>query len=99
VWQYVIPHFNAFLKELELSPKDRKDAEGKAERIAHSLFAKYYPGRLVFDPSCYIKVGSYGKGTAAACDTDLDMLFLLRLKCSIASTSFSATSNRSCSRR
>jgi hypothetical protein len=77
VWQYVIPHFNAFLKQLELSPEDRKDADGKADRIARSLSAKYYPGRLVFDPSCYIKVGSYGKDTAAACDTDLDMLFLL----------------------
>jgi hypothetical protein len=72
-----IPHFNSFLKKLELSPEDRKDADSKAERIARSIFAKYYPDRLVFDPYCYVKVGSYGKDTAAACDTDLDMLFLL----------------------
>jgi SMODS domain-containing protein len=77
VWQYVIPHFDAFLKQLELTPEDRKDAEGKAERIARSLYAKYYPSRLIFDSSCYLKVGSYGKDTAAACDTDLDMLFVL----------------------
>ncbi len=76
MWNYVIPHFDGFLKKLELSADDRKDAEGKAERIARSLYAKYYPNRS-FDPTCYIKVGSYGKDTAAAADTDLDMLFIL----------------------
>lgn len=77
MWQYVIPHFDAFLKQLELPPEDRRDADGKAERVARSLYAKYYPSRLLFDPSCYLKVGSYGKDTAATCDTDLDMLFIL----------------------
>src|ERR1019366_4843688 len=77
MWNYVIPHFERFLKELELSVDDRKDADGKAERVARSLFAKYYPNRLIFDPSCYMKVGSYGKDTACAADTDLDMLFIL----------------------
>ena len=43
VWDFVIPNFERFLKELDLSPADRKDADSKAERIARSLFAKYYP--------------------------------------------------------
>lgn len=77
MWNYVIPHFNTFLNELELSADDRKDADGKAERVARSLFAKYYPNRLMFDPNCYMKVGSYGKNTACASDTDLDLLFIL----------------------
>jgi hypothetical protein len=47
------------------------DAEGKAERIARSLFAKYYPNQA-FDASSYVKVGSYSKGTAARPRTDLD---------------------------
>jgi hypothetical protein len=77
VWNFVIPHFERFLKELELSADDCKDADGKADRVARALFAKYYPNRLIFDPSCYMKVGSYGKDTACAADTDLDMLFIL----------------------
>ena len=77
MWNFVISHFERFLKNLELSADDRKDADSKAERIARSLFTKYYHNRLIFDPSCYMKVGSYGKGTACAADTDLDMLFIL----------------------
>lgn len=77
MWNFVIPHFEHFLKELELSADDRENADGKAERIARSLFTKYYPNRLIFDPSCYMKVGSYGKDTACAADTDLDVLFIL----------------------
>jgi hypothetical protein len=77
MWIHVIPHFNRFLEALELSADDRKDADGKAERIAKSLFAKYYPDRLVFDPNCYIKVGSYGKDCGSSNHSDLDMLFVL----------------------
>jgi Second Messenger Oligonucleotide or Dinucleotide Synthetase domain len=77
VWNYVISHFDSFLKELELSTDDRKDADGKAERIARSLFAKYYPNKLVFDSSCYVKVGSYGKDCGSSNHSDLDMLFIL----------------------
>jgi hypothetical protein len=76
LWAHVIRHFQQFLGELELKNPERLDAEGKAERIAKSLFAKYYPNQ-VFNPSCYVKVGSYGKGTATRPRTDLDMLFVL----------------------
>ncbi len=76
LWKYVIPHFEQFLAELDLKPAERLDAEGKAERIARSLFAKYYPNQ-VFTPACYTIVGSYGKGTATKPRTDLDMLFVL----------------------
>ena len=39
------------------------DAMGKAERVAKSLHTEYYPGQE-FDASCYIRAGSFGKGTA-----------------------------------
>lgn len=76
MWRYVIPHFEQFLGELDLKLPERQDAEGKADRIARSLFAKYYPNQF-FDASSYVKVGSYGKGTATRPRTDLDMLFVL----------------------
>jgi hypothetical protein len=77
VWQYVVPHFTNFLANLELSTEDRNNAEGKAQRVARSLFARYYPEHKIFDPRCYVEVGSYGKGTACSVSTDLDMLFIL----------------------
>lgn len=76
MWNYVIPHFTSFLQELQPSTDDYKDAFGKAERIAKSLFSKYYPN-LIFDPQSYMVVGSVGKGTAAKPRTDVDMLFIL----------------------
>lgn len=76
LWAHVIRHFEQFLGELELKLPERQDAEGKADRIARSLFAKYYPNQA-FDASSYVKVGSYGKGTATRPRTDLDMLFVL----------------------
>jgi hypothetical protein len=75
LWQSVIPHFSSFLKELELKPQERLDAETKANRIAKRLWAKYYAGD--FNPNCYVIVGSYGKRTAIRPPSDLDMLFLL----------------------
>lgn len=77
MWDYVIPHFSRFLKELELKPEERTDAEAKADRIARSLWAYYYYDFGDFDPNCYVKVGSYGKGTATRPPSDLDMLFVL----------------------
>ena len=76
MWQYVIPHFQNFLHELELPVADRHDAESKAQRVAKSLFAEYYPDQE-FDPTCYAIVGSYGKGTAAKPRSDVDMIFVL----------------------
>lgn len=76
MWTHVVPHFEKFLNELELSSSDRLDAIGKADRIARKLFAAYYPG-ADFDPRCYAIVGSYGKGTAAKPRTDVDMIFVL----------------------
>lgn len=76
LWAYVIRHFEQFLGELELKLPERLDAEGKADRIARSLFSKYYPNQP-FDASSYVKFGSYGKDTATRPRTDLDMLFVL----------------------
>jgi hypothetical protein len=74
LWNYVISHFEKFLTELELSQDERRDAETKAQRVAKSLFADYYPGQT-FSTACYGIVGSYGKGTAAQPRTDVDMIF------------------------
>lgn len=76
MWHYVIPHFDTFLRELQLSTDDRNDASTKAERVARSLFAKYYPNQT-FTHDCYLPVGSYGRGTATKPCTDLDLLFIL----------------------
>jgi SMODS domain-containing protein len=75
VWQYVIPHFSQFLSDLNLKADERSDAENKAQRVARCLWDKYYSGE--FNPNCYVKVGSYGKGTASRPPSDLDVLFLL----------------------
>ncbi len=75
MWDHVIPHFDDFLKQLILTADERADAEGKAERVARCLWNNYYQGE--FNPGCYLKVGSYGKGTACRPQSDLDMLFLL----------------------
>jgi hypothetical protein len=77
LWDYVIPHFSRFLKELELKREERADAETKADRIARSLWSYYCFEYGEFNPQCYVKVGSYGKGTATRPPSDLDMLFLL----------------------
>lgn len=76
MWIHVIPHFSGFLRELFLTDDDCRDAEGKADRVARSLFARYYPDQ-VFRPDCYLTVGSYGRGTAGRPCTDVDMLFIL----------------------
>lgn len=76
MFSFVNAHFDHFLKELQLDAPDRLIVEGRAERIAKSLFAKYYPNQT-FNPSCFVKVGSYGKGLASKPRTDLDMLFVL----------------------
>ncbi len=75
MWVHVIPHFEKFLAELQLSANERLDAENKAERIAKSLCKKYYPGE--FNPNTYTIVGSHGKHTPISPHSDLDMLFLL----------------------
>jgi hypothetical protein len=75
LWDHVIPHFDDFLKQLTLTTDERMDAEGKAERVARCLWGSYYQGE--FNPGCYLKVGSYGKGTACRPQSDLDMMFLL----------------------
>lgn len=76
LWKYVIPHFEDFLKELELPPPTRSDGESKANRVARSLFSAYYPDRE-FDYCCYSIVGSYAKGTAAKPRSDIDMIFII----------------------
>ena len=76
LWKYVIPHFEQFLGELELRTPERLDAEGKADRIARSLFAKYYPDSD-FNPSSYsVRSGPTERHRESA-PTDLDMLFVL----------------------
>lgn len=76
MFNYVSTHFETFLHELELSREERQDAEGKANRIAKSLFTAYYPDQE-FTPACYAIVGSYGKGCAGRPRTDVDMIFML----------------------
>ena len=76
LWIHVISHFDDFLRQLCLTVEEcREDADGKADRVARCLWNNYYVGE--FNPGCYLKVGSYGKGTSCRPQSDLDMLFLL----------------------
>ena len=75
MWIHVISHFDDFLRQLCLTVEECKDADGKADRVARCLWNNYYVGE--FNPGCYLKVGSYGKGTSCRPQSDLDMLFLL----------------------
>jgi hypothetical protein len=76
LWTHVISHFAKFLGELELKTTERQDGESKADRVARSLFADYYPGQP-FNSACYSIVGSYAKGTAARPRSDVDMIFVI----------------------
>jgi hypothetical protein len=75
VWTYVIPHFTAFLSNLELTLSQREDALTKVESVGKCLHARYYDGP--YDPRRVVVVGSYGKGTAVRPPSDIDMLYLL----------------------
>jgi hypothetical protein len=77
LYHHVEAHFRQFLGELELLPIERQNAEGKALRIAKSLFTRYYSETAPFDPTCYAVVGSYGKNVAARPRTDIDMIFVM----------------------
>src|SRR5262245_28395476 len=76
LWAHVFGHFEQLLCELEFKNREGLEEEGKAMRIAKSLFGKYYPNQTI-NPSPYFKFGSYGTGTATRPRTDLDMLFVL----------------------
>jgi hypothetical protein len=76
LWTHVISHFENFLGELELRTTERQDGESKAERVARSLFADYYPSQS-FNHRCFSIVGSYAKGTAARPRSDVDMIFVV----------------------
>ena len=75
MWAYVIPHFTAFLANLELTQSQRDDAMTKVESIGRCLHAKYY--QVAYDSREVVVVGSYGKGTAIRPPSDIDMLYLL----------------------
>lgn len=75
MWAYVIPHFTAFLSNLELTQNQRDDALTKVESVARCLHAKYYQGD--YNSNNAVVVGSHGKGTAIRPPSDVDMLYLL----------------------
>jgi hypothetical protein len=76
LWVHVTSHFEKFLAELELTADQRSDALGKAERVARSLAAKYYPTQP-YSPNLAIRAGSLGKGTAIRPPSDVDVIFIL----------------------
>ena len=75
MWVHVIPHFEKFLAELELTEDQRAGAFGKANRVAQSLAAKYYPNQT-FNPSVFTIGGSLGKNTGIS-TSDVDLIFYL----------------------
>jgi Second Messenger Oligonucleotide or Dinucleotide Synthetase domain len=76
LWVHVVPHFEKFLAELDLTEEQRTDAYEKATRVAQSLAAKYYPDQD-FDPNVAMVSGSVGKNTAIRPPSDVDVVFFL----------------------
>jgi hypothetical protein len=75
MWQYVIPHFSAFLDNLELTNAQHLDIITKAENIGRCLSRQYYDGQ--YQRNQLILVGSFGKQVCIRPITDIDMLYIL----------------------
>lgn len=65
--------FNKFLSNIQLSEKQRENAKTKYDGVCKKLHDNYYES--TYDGSTKLLVGSYGKRTAIAPPTDVDVLF------------------------
>ncbi|MCE5198211.1 MAG: nucleotidyltransferase [Armatimonadota bacterium] len=75
MWNYVIPHFNAFLANLTLTPNQQSDIATKVESVGRCLYSRYYDG--LYDSAKALVVGSHGKSTAIRPVSDIDVLFIM----------------------
>lgn len=70
--------FNKFLSNIQLTSKQIEDAKTKYNGVCEKLHAHYYVSS--YDGSTKLLVGSYGKNTAIAPPTDIDVLFIMPYK-------------------
>lgn len=74
-WAYVIRRFQTFLGNLELTPNQIADGEGKWHGAVECLNAAYYGSASNTDHAFLI--GSWAKGTRIRPPRDVDLYFLL----------------------
>jgi len=71
----VAERFNKFLSNIQLTPTQIQDAKTKYNGVCEKLHNHYYASN--YDGSTKLLVGSYGKNTAIAPPTDIDVLFIM----------------------
>ncbi len=74
----VAERFNKFLSNIQLTSKQTEDAKTKYNGVCKKLHDHYYTSS--YDGSTKLLVGSYGKNTAIAPPTDIDVLFIMPYK-------------------
>jgi hypothetical protein len=82
--RYITQHLADFVGELNLPLEARRDAEGRAERVARSLFAEYYPDQA-YTGSCYAIAfagaeASIKSGHFSFSDDEIDALLPVELR-------------------
>ncbi|HHE64683.1 MAG TPA: hypothetical protein ENL09_01525 [Bacteroidetes bacterium] len=71
----VAERFNKFLSNIQLTSAQIQDAQTKYNGVCKKLHDHYYD--FSYDGSTKLLVGSYGKNTAIAPPTDIDILFIM----------------------
>lgn len=71
----VSQRFQKFLSNIQLTQKQKKDAKTKYDGVCEKLHDYYYASN--YDGSTRILVGSYGKNTAIAPPSDVDVMFVM----------------------
>jgi hypothetical protein len=71
----VAERFNKFLSNIQLTSTQIQDAKTKYNGVCKKLHNHYYASS--YDGSTKLLVGSYGKNTAIAPPTDIDVLFIM----------------------
>lgn len=68
--------FERFQREIELTSKERDEAQARAESVGKSLHSLFYPTD-VYDGRTMQLAGSFAKGTSVRPVRDVDVLFSL----------------------
>lgn len=67
--------FSDFLTNIQLTDKQREDAQTKYDGVCGKLHSNYYGA--TYDGSTKLLAGSYGKKTAISPPSDIDVIFLM----------------------
>ena len=67
--------FERFLTNIQLTDRQKEDAQTKHNRVRKTLQDHYYPASYTGTTS--VLIGSYAKKTAVRPPTDVDILFII----------------------